>query len=223
MGGRRGEAHRIKGNLRTQAQKQPGNVSAAGEIGSSNFLMLSFVFSFLLWVIPLKSESTMGETSGQGILIYIPIKVINQARESVSQKNVKELLMKGDDNGQSRRWVTRKLPTTNNFKRPFVPLCLYVIICIDQLEIHLWRIKETQPRKVKVEASAREMAYSRYWSIFPPDCFTLDPPSPPGRMQFAVSRPWVSEEYLSLESHYTLTLSWLSFAFIDKPPLIHMG
>lgn len=157
----------------------------------------------------------MGETSGQGILIYIPIKVINQARERVSQKNVKELLMKGDDNGQSRRWVTRKLPTTNNFKRSFVPLCLCVIICIDQLEIHLWRIKETKPRKVKVEASAREMAYSSYWSIFPPDCFTLDPPSHPGRMQFAVSRPWVSEEYLSLESHYTLTLSWLSFAFID--------
>lgn len=31
------EAHRIKGNLKTQAQKQPGNVNAVGEIGSSNF------------------------------------------------------------------------------------------------------------------------------------------------------------------------------------------
>lgn len=88
-------------------------------------------------------------------------------------------------------------------------------MCIDQLEIHLWRIKETKPRKVKVEASAREMAYSSYWSIVQPDCFTSDPPSRPGRTQVAVSRPQVSEESLNLGSHYTLTLGWPSFAFTD--------
>lgn len=115
------------------------------------------------------------------------------------------------------QWMVSHPKTTHykQFQKTIHTSWIYVIICIDQLEIQLWRIEGIKPRKVKVEASAREMAFSGYWNMFQSVCFTLAFLAAPGGGRLRFWGPWVNEEDLNLETHYTLTLSWLAFVFRD--------
>lgn len=66
--------------IRRQTQKEePGN-SAVGETESCDYLMASFVFFFLKSFRSSQSPTAV-ESGGQGISIYIPIKITNPGRE----------------------------------------------------------------------------------------------------------------------------------------------
>lgn len=81
-------AHRIKGKLKTQAQKQePGSLSAVAEYWEQQ-LLNDLVCFFFLESFHSSQSPTVGASSGQGILTQSSIKITNHGGEVISQKEV---------------------------------------------------------------------------------------------------------------------------------------
>lgn len=112
-------------------------------------------FSPCLGSLHSSQSPTVGEFTRQGVLPYMPVKILNQEGKIISEKEIGELCMKcGVAGGQPGHWDPWQTIREDHSDADSTTL-------MDPFDITVLKL-----RKIKLETTAREMAFSSYWNVF---------------------------------------------------------